>query len=115
MRISEGPLTQRQTLIISYLMDGHLHKEIAKKMGVSPEVIRQESVRIMRKMEAKTSAEALTKYAGCIAYRNAAAQLLASRIANPIDKGDLHVNHVLEGIAALLMGWHDAEMPGATT
>ena len=45
---------------------------------------------------------AVAKYRTHLAYREAAAFVEAARIPVPLIEADAHVNHVLDGVAALL-------------
>lgn len=125
--IKDGPLTERQTDIIERVIEGKRHKEIAsivtyhlqraddpepvRFVGCHLGVVRQEVTNITQKMGAKTSAQAVAKYATAIAYRNAAAQVLSVRTPNPDNEVDEHVNHVLEGIAHLFQDWAAQRLP----
>lgn len=111
MTIKDGPLTERQERILELLAKGDRHKQIASKLRVTIPVIRMETRVIVTKFGAQTTAQALAKYATGTAYRNAAAQVLSGRIAQPVDETEEHVNHVLEGIAALFRDWSDQRTP----
>lgn len=108
--IKEGPFTPRQERIIDYVIEGKRHKEIASLTGIGLSVVRQETITITHKMGATTSAQAVATYATATAYRNAAAQILGTRIPNPGPE-ETHVNHVLEGIAKLFQEWAAQRLP----
>lgn len=109
MRISEGPLTQRQEMVAHYSLQGNRHKEIAKKMGITLVVVRQEVHHITNKMGASTQVEAMALYATARAYRNAAALLMDWVIP---DDGDSEANGALNDLAQKFLKWHDVLMSG---
>lgn len=111
MRTSTGPLTDRQEVILDHLKQGLRHKEIAARTGVTLCVVRYDAHLITKKLEAGSTAQAVHKHSTAKAFKNAAAQILAARVPVPVDEVEEHVNHVLEGLAALLTGWHDQRMP----
>lgn len=111
MSIKDGPLTERQTRILELLQGGKRHKDITRLTGMGPTVVRQEAVNIINKLGSTTTAQAVSTYATATAYRNAGAQVLSVRIKDPVDATEEHVNHVLEGIAALFQSWSHNRLP----
>ena len=106
-----GPLTERQTKVLELMANGHRYQKIGSLMGLTVHQVKLEAHAIIKKMGANTAQHALSRYATAQAYRNAAAQVLSVRIPVPIDEAEVHVNHVLDGIADLLRDWSDMRMP----
>lgn len=108
----EGPLTARQVLILEHLQDGLRHKQICTRMELGVSTVKQEIMALTAKMGVATSQEAVAKYSTAVAYRNAAAQVRSGKIRDPLGEVELHVNHVLDGIADLFRHWYTQRMPG---
>lgn len=114
--IKEGPLTERQVRIIEGLLVGKRHEEISRNLSTPDEtvtvsVVKQECQNITAKFKAKTITQAVFVYSEAQAYRKAAAEILRGLIPVPIDETEVHTNHVLEDLAKLYQGRHDAWMP----
>lgn len=114
--IKEGPLTERQVAIIEGLLVGKRHEEISRNLSTPDEtvtvsVVKQECQNITAKFKAKTITQAVFVYSEAQAYRKAAAEILRGLIPVPIDETEVHTNHVLEDLAKLYQGRHDAWMP----
>lgn len=109
--ILQGPLTPRQVTVMTGLMTGLRHIEIAKKYGIGVSVVRQEAVNITRKMRASTSAQAVASYAQAVVYRNVAARLRQGLIKDPMNAVEHHANHVLEAFARLYEDQAAARLP----
>ena len=107
-----GPLTERQRQILLALTLGEMHAQIARRISeenervgghpISRTTVSQDVRYATLKMGAKTSREAVAKYATAAAYDRAAKMLLGGRVPVPVDEAEVHVNHVLEGMAAEL-------------
>lgn len=106
-----GPLTARQERIIELISEGKRHRDITTRTGIPLNTVKHEMSVIVPKMGAETSAQACATYATAVAYRNAAAQILGTRVRNSDDPSDVHVNHVLEGIAQLFQEWSAMRLP----
>lgn len=114
--IKEGPLTERQVRIIEGLLAGKRHEEISRDLStpdetISVNVVKRECMHITAKFKARTITQAVFIYSEAQAYRKAAREILKTRIPVPFDQSDEHANHVLEGLAKLYQGRHDAWMP----
>lgn len=94
-----GPLTPRQTDIIELLAGGRRQKEASAEMGVARSYISNEMSVITAKMKAGTAAEAVALYTRAKVWREVAGRLRGGLIPVPIDGAEVHVNHVLSGLA----------------
>jgi DNA-binding CsgD family transcriptional regulator len=109
--IGQGPLTERQIQVLTGLMTGMRHQEIAAKHDIGVSIVREEARRITRKMRAGTSSQAVASYSQAVVYRNVAKRLREGQIKDPIDAVEHHVNHVLEGFAELYESQAAARLP----
>lgn len=100
--IRRGAITARQFSILSALVVGERYDEIAARMFVSRQIITNDVTFVARKMGCKTSREAVARYATYLAYNRAAEMLRSGKVPVPVDEAEAHVNHVLEGMAAVL-------------
>ena len=107
----KGPLTPRQFDILSAVATGELYQSIAHRMGKSRQVITNDMGYATQKMGAKTTREAIARYATYLAYNRAAEMLRSNKLPVPIDETEEHVNHVLEGLANILTGRAAALLP----
>ena len=98
-RRTTGPLTPRQTDIIELLAGGRRQKEAASEMTVACSYISNEMSIITAKMKAGTAAEAVALYTRAKVWREVAGRLRGGLIPVPIDGAEVHVNHVLSGLA----------------
>lgn len=101
-KIRSGPLTPRQFEVLAAVSLGEPYQAIAHRMGKSRQVITNDVGFAAKKMGARSSREAVAKYATYLAYNRAAELLRTSKVPVPIDEAEEHVNHVLEGLAAIL-------------
>ncbi len=62
IRSQSSALTNRETEIVKLFSDGLLYKEIAYKLGISIKTVEAHKAKIMKKIEAKSTAD-LVKYA----------------------------------------------------
>lgn len=98
-RRTTGPLTPRQTDIIELLAGGLRQKEAAAVMGVARSYISSELSIVTAKLSAGTGSEAVAIYTRAKVWREVAARLRGGTIPEPLGEAEVHVNHVLEGIA----------------
>jgi len=111
MTIKDGPLTFRQAAIVGHIAAGMRHKEIAKKVGVTLGVVRQEALNITRKYGAETSAQALAMHSRAEAYLLAAELIEADVKAHPGGGHEWHANELLTGLAKILRNRAAAILP----
>lgn len=99
--IDNGPLTERQTVIISHVRAGLRYRKVAEQIGISEVLVRREVVAITRKLRATTFQQAICLYTMAMAYRGVADMLDATSRAHLEQDGvaEDHVNHVLMGLA----------------
>jgi DNA-binding CsgD family transcriptional regulator len=100
--IRRGALTPRQYEILAALVVGERYDDLAKRMIVSRQVITNDVTFAARKLGCKTSREVVARYATYLAYNRAAEMLRGGKVVVPIEEAEVHVNHVLEGMAAEL-------------
>lgn len=98
----KGPLTPRQHEVLNAIILGEMYESIADRMGYSRQVITNDVGFAAQKMGAKTSREAVAKYSTYLAYSRAAEMLRGGKVIVPMDETEVHVNHVLEEMAAEL-------------
>lgn len=99
----KGRLTRRQEKMLDLLIAGHRQKDIHTLIPVSASSVRNESTFIQRKLGSKTLQQATARYERARAYLQAAEMLRKGIIASPQDATEEHVNHVLEGMATVLV------------
>lgn len=110
-RKKDGPLNPVQVRILQLLSEGKTHQEIASIIPCS-RVNVSENVRVAAiKMGGGTSAHAVAIFARRQAYHAAAEKLLGARVRDPIDRAEMHVNHVLEQLADELRATGDRLLP----
>lgn len=108
-----GPLTARQHQVMNALILGEMHDQIARRlpprtlkdgtqMPVGRAAVSQDVRFATAKLKCKTSRQAVAKYSTYLAYNRAAEMLRSGKITTPYDDAEMHVNHVLEGMAAEL-------------
>lgn len=117
-----GALTTRQHTILTALILGEMHDQIARRLSaqyeadgerpISRTTVSQDVRFATQKMGARTSREAVAKYATSQAYTAAARMLRGGIFPVPVDEAEVHVNHVLEGMAAELAKRAAALLPG---
>ena len=55
-------LTEKEKIILEYLVDGYLYKEIAVKLSVSIDAIKKHTPNIYQKLHVGTRSEVIKKY-----------------------------------------------------
>lgn len=111
MTIRTGPLTERQRQILEDTIEGLTQKEIARKRGVSLTVVGQDGMYTVRKFGARKITGAVAIYSRYQAYHEAADKLEAGRINPALTPDEVHVNHVMDVLAAALRVTADRLLP----
>lgn len=102
-RRKDGPLSPLQKEILDLLIAGKRQNEIAEQMGFSTSYISAETLLAVTRMGMRTTTAAVARYRSYQTYRMTATLLMEKGIIPvPIDEAEVHVNHVLEGMAALI-------------
>lgn len=101
-RKTTGPLSDKQRDILARIVAGETQRQIAVSLGCSGSYVSQERYLAVRKMGMRTTAAAAARYRSYLTYLEAADMLEGGMIPVPLVDADVHVNHVLEGIARLV-------------
>lgn len=96
-----GPLTALQHSILQRVIQGERMKQIARDLGCSPAHVSRQTCLAATKMGVDTTPAAVARYRTHQVWRETADMLEGARIPVPLIDADVHVNHVLDGLAAL--------------
>jgi DNA-binding NarL/FixJ family response regulator len=56
-----GQLTRRQREVLDHVAEGYTRKEIAVRLGITPETVKRHVEDILSRMDARNAAQAVTK------------------------------------------------------
>lgn len=110
-RKQTGALTPVQLRIIQELHAGRTVTQQATQQGIKVQNLSTEMYLVRAKMGVATNAQAVARYACHRELLRVAGLLLRSRVSEPTDSAEEHVNHVLDDLAALFRGRAEGLMP----
>lgn len=110
-RKQTGALTPVQLRIIQELHAGRTMTQQATRDGIKVQNLSTEMYLVRAKMGVETNAQAVARYACHLELHKAADLLRQSKVSEPIDEAEEHVNHVLEDLAKLFTDRAERLMP----
>lgn len=99
-RKTNGPLSPVQRQVMDGLLRGERQKDMAEELGCSEAHVSDELYVARCKLKADTTPEAAGRMSEALTYLRAATLVEKAKVHRPTNDVDLHVNHVLDGIAA---------------
>lgn len=99
-RRRSGPLTDRQLQILSLVAQGATYDEISEDLAIAPGMVAQDMGVARVKAGVANTAELVALYSHSRAHTAAATLMRSVLFPEPTGAFEVHVNHVLEGLAA---------------